>query len=254
MGQNYRPETSFTLALAAVENTLPHGPPLFRIMKFSLSLGRPSSLMGHSSSQPKHPDSQLHVGHLKADVEKQRHADDGSQWPSSSLAAPPPYTSAVAPENGARYMSPFSAAAGSSETSESMTLPPGSRRTRIFMIHPAFASAHRLRDIAYLQAPMRRESKENALDMLLRYDTVIIMDDSASMLQNQRWEQVCVTVMVLTAWQSNVFPQACEALSGLAQTAATYDRDGIDIHFLNHPKYGVNVKVSNGLRTTLRPP
>ncbi|KAG8219045.1 hypothetical protein J3R82DRAFT_4801 [Butyriboletus roseoflavus] len=204
-------------------------------MKFSLSLGRPSSLMGHSSSQsqPKHPDSQLHVGNLNNEVEKQQPANAGSQWPPSSLAAPPPYTSAtVAPEiqmNGVRLMSPSSAAAGSSETSESMPLPPGSRRTRMFMIHPAFASTDRLRDIAYLQAPMRRESKENALDMLRQYDTVIIMDDSASMLQDHRWEQ------------------ACEALSGLAQTAATYDRDGIDIHFLNHPKYGVNIKASDSL-------
>ncbi|KAF8549696.1 hypothetical protein OG21DRAFT_1372068, partial [Imleria badia] len=70
--------------------------------------------------------------------------------------------------------------------------------------------------------PMRRESKENALDMLRAYDTVVIMDDSGSMLKDDRWEQ------------------ACEALSELAQTATTYDRDGIDIYFLNHPKYGTN--------------
>ncbi|KAH0840306.1 hypothetical protein J3R83DRAFT_1316 [Lanmaoa asiatica] len=206
-------------------------------MKFSLSLGRPSGFMGHSSSQPKHRDPQLHVGDLNAEVEKQRPADAGSQWLPSNLAAPPPYTSAVALEtqiNGVRHMNPFSTAAGSSRTSESMALPPGSRRTRIFMIHPAFASPDRLRDIAYLQAPMRRESKENALDMLREYDTVIIMDDSASMLQDHRWEQ------------------ACEALGGLAQTAATYDKDGIDIHFLNHPKYGTNIKDPKNVRQLFR--
>ena len=65
------------------------------------------------------------------------------------------------------------------------------------MIHPAFSSPDRLRDVAYLQAPMRRESKENALDMLRKYDTVIIMDDSASMSQDRRWEQVRVTVTAL---------------------------------------------------------
>ena len=44
---------------------------------------------------------------------------------------------------------------------------------------------------------MRRESKENALDMLRKYDTVIIMDDSASMSQDRRWEQVRITVTAL---------------------------------------------------------
>ncbi|KAI9569280.1 hypothetical protein HD554DRAFT_2020640 [Boletus coccyginus] len=105
------------------------------------------------------------------------------------------------------------------------------------MIHPAFASSNRLRDVAYLQAPMRQESKEHALDMLRAYDTVIIMDDSSSMLQDRRWEQ------------------ACDALSGLAQIATTYDSDGIDIHFLNH-KYGTNVKDAMSVRqlfTHVRP-
>lgn len=39
-------------------------------------------------------------------------------------------------------------------------------------------------------------------------------------------------------------------MSELAQTAATYDKDGIDIYFLNHHKYGTNIKVRNGLCTT----
>ena len=154
--------------------------------------------MGHSSSQPMHSNPQFHIGNVNAGVEKQRPADPGSQWAPSSLAAPPPYTSVVAPgvQINGRPTSRSSAAAGSSKTSESMTLPPGSRHTRIFMIHPAFASYNRLRDIAYLQAPMRRESKENALEMLRTYDTVIIMDDSGSMQQDGRWEQVRVTVIL----------------------------------------------------------
>lgn len=164
-------------------------------MKFSLCLGRPSSFMVRSPSQPKYPEPQLQVGVLKADLEKRLPAEPGSQWPLSSSVAPPPYTSAVAPET--QINGSFPAAAGSSRTSDSMTLPPGSRHTRIFMIHPASASPDRLRDIAYLQAPMRRESKENALEMLRAYDTVIIMDDSASMLQDHRWEQVRTSVIVL---------------------------------------------------------
>jgi Mg-chelatase subunit ChlD len=186
-------------------------------MKFNLCLRRPSSSMGHSSSQPKHPDPQLHAGNLNADVEKQRPADTGSQWAPPSSAAPPPYTRAVAPgiQINGRPTSHSSAAAGSSGASET------------------FAS-NRLRDVAYLQAPMRQESKENALEMLRTYDTVVIMDDSGSMLRDDRWEQ------------------ACEALSNLAQIAATYDRDGIDIHFLNHPKSGMNVKDPNAVRQLFR--
>jgi hypothetical protein len=186
-------------------------------MKFNLCLRRPSSSMGHSSSQPKHPDPQLHAGNLNADVEKQRPADTGSQWAPPSSAAPPPYTRAVAPgiQINGRPTSHSSAAAGSSGASET------------------FAS-NRLRDVAYLQAPMRQESKENALEMLRTYDTVVIMDDSGSMLRDDRWEQ------------------ACEALSKLAQIAATYDRDGIDIHFLNHPKSCMNVKDPNAVRQLFR--
>lgn len=154
--------------------------------------------MGHSSSQPRNLDPQLRVGDPNADVNKQRPADVGTPWPPSSLAAPPSYSSVVAEEiNGVQHTSRPSAAAGFSRTSQSMTLPPGSCRTRIFMIHPAFSSPDRLRDVAYLQAPMRRESKENALDMLRKYDTVIIMDDSASMSQDRRWEQVRITVTAL---------------------------------------------------------
>ena len=224
--------------------------------KFSLSSGRPSSSVGHSSSQPKQPDPQLHIGDLNADDEKQRPADTSSQWDPSSLAAPPPYMNVATPEiNGVRPTTSRSpAAAGFSRASESMTLPPGSRHTRLFMIHPAFASSDRLRDIAYLQAPMRRESKENALEMLRTYDTVVIMDDLGSMQQDDRWEQVRIIYCNVECGKSNVIRKACEALSELAQIAATYDRDGIDIHFLNHPKSGMNVKASNGLCTTLRPP
>jgi len=43
---------------------------------------------------------------------------------------------------------------------------------------------------------MRQESKENALDMLRKYDTVVIMDDSASMVRDDRWEQVRFAVIM----------------------------------------------------------
>ncbi|KAF9003880.1 hypothetical protein BDQ17DRAFT_1279277 [Cyathus striatus] len=54
----------------------------------------------------------------------------------------------------------------------------------------------------------------NPLELLKYFDTVIIVDDSASM-KGHRWKQ------------------AGEALSELALTAAQYDSDGIDIYFPN---------------------
>ena len=168
-------------------------------MRFHLGLGR-----SHSSSHlTKRSDPQFHAVGSYADTEWQRPANTGNQWTYSDSAEPPPYTSVVANEiriNEAPHAGRSSAAAGPSRAPQSMTLPPGSRHTRVFMIHPAFASSNRLRDVAYLQAPMRRESKEDALDMLRAYDTVVIMDDSGSMLQDNRWEQVCYNHVILATW------------------------------------------------------
>jgi hypothetical protein len=37
--------------------------------------------------------------------------------------------------------------------------------------------------------------------------------------------------------------EAREALAGLADAAAKYDQDGIDVHFLNDHRVGTNMKV-----------
>lgn len=50
-------------------------------------------------------------------------------------------------------------------------------------------SVDRYKDPNYLRQPLRKESRENALETLKKYDTVLIMDDSGSMLGN-RWEEV----------------------------------------------------------------
>ncbi|KAF9226915.1 hypothetical protein BS17DRAFT_776332 [Gyrodon lividus] len=172
-------------------------------MKFNLPFGRSTSST-NSSSQSRQRGSQF---------DDHKAALDGSgandQW--SPSAAPPPYTSA-APEKGEKPTSPVPHIAGSSDGSG------------------APAPSNRLRDVNYLQAPMRQESRENALDTLRQYDTAIIMDDSGSMTQAGRWQQ------------------ACEALCGLAQIAASYDRDGIDIHFLNDRRQAIGVKDSEGVR------
>jgi len=62
------------------------------------------------------------------------------------------------------------------------------------------------------------------LKTLNQYDTVIIVDDSGSMTQGQRWAQ------------------AGEALGQLASVASKYDQDGVDIRFLNSSKKAKGVK------------
>ncbi|KAL4076384.1 hypothetical protein J3A83DRAFT_4052337, partial [Scleroderma citrinum] len=96
-------------------------------------------------------------------------------------------------------------------------LPAGSRHTRV-SIYPEgthASSLNRYKDPEYLKQPLRKESREDALETLRKYDTVFIVDDSGSM-QGSRWKE------------------AKEALSGLAHIAREYDSDGLDIHFLNH--------------------
>jgi len=69
--------------------------------------------------------------------------------------------------------------------------------------------------------------KEDDLEILRDYDTVIIVDDSGSM--------------------GSLWIQACTALSKLAAVASRYDKNGIDIHFLNHDRKGERLKVGGFL-------
>lgn len=69
----------------------------------------------------------------------------------------------------------------------------------------------------------RRSTREDLLDMLRKYNTVIVVDDSSSMA-GRRWSDTRA------------------ALAELASTAAGYDLDGVDIHFLNSEAVGRNIK------------
>ncbi|KAF9226923.1 hypothetical protein BS17DRAFT_728914 [Gyrodon lividus] len=174
-------------------------------MKFNLCFRKSPSTIRNSSSQSRQRGSQF--GDFDADTASHKAADGSGandQWLPS--AAPPPYWSAAPEKKGQPTI------AGPSDGSG------------------APAPSNRLRDAKYLQAPIRPESRENALETLRQYDTVIIMDDSGSMTQAGRWQQ------------------ACEALCGLSQIAASYDRDGIDIHFLNDRKQAIGVKDSENIR------
>ncbi|KAJ7937025.1 hypothetical protein B0H13DRAFT_2302768 [Mycena leptocephala] len=83
---------------------------------------------------------------------------------------------------------------------------------------------------------MRRETLEDALEILRKYDTVILVDDSGSMtLPGSKKGK--------TRWY-----EAGEALETLAETAQRYDGDGIDIYFLNNKTEALNIKSSSEVR------
>jgi len=77
--------------------------------------------------------------------------------------------------------------------------------------------------------PVRRNSVENALDSLRKYNTVLIVDDSSSM-EGAKWTE------------------ARNALAALADIAAKYDTDGIDVCFLNNRKIGQNMINANAVQ------
>lgn len=89
---------------------------------------------------------------------------------------------------------------------------------------------------SWLKRPMRSETLEDALEILRKYDTVILVDDSGSMtLPGSKKGK--------TRWN-----EAGEALETLAETAQRYDGDGIDIYFLNNQTESLNIKSSSEVR------
>ncbi|KAF8172801.1 hypothetical protein K438DRAFT_2023665 [Mycena galopus ATCC 62051] len=87
------------------------------------------------------------------------------------------------------------------------------------------------------QKPNRQTALENELEILKKYDTVILVDDSFSM----NWPG---SKRGLSRWD-----EARKALEPLAEVAGKYDQDGIDIHFLNDPRSGLGLKTSEDVRT-----
>ncbi|KAK7053973.1 hypothetical protein R3P38DRAFT_2853527 [Favolaschia claudopus] len=88
----------------------------------------------------------------------------------------------------------------------------------------------------WLNKPMRNETLEDALELLRKYDTVILVDDSTSMT-------VPGSKKGKTRWN-----EAGDALEALADTAQRYDSDGIDIYFLNNKTESLNMKSSSEVR------
>ncbi|KAF8528847.1 hypothetical protein BU17DRAFT_19257, partial [Hysterangium stoloniferum] len=77
--------------------------------------------------------------------------------------------------------------------------------------------------------PARRNSREDPLEYLRKFDTVIIVDDSSSM-------------------EGALWLEAREALAGIAEAAARYDANGIDLYFLNNRTVGTNLKKAHDVQ------
>ncbi|WWC73748.1 uncharacterized protein I206_107720 [Kwoniella pini CBS 10737] len=88
--------------------------------------------------------------------------------------------------------------------------------------------------------PLRRKStfiplagKEDALEMLRDYDTVLLVDDSTSMA-GQRWSE------------------ARQALMEVSEIAARYDENGVDIYFLNSKRVGKGIRAAHEVEDLFR--
>ncbi|KAJ7353396.1 hypothetical protein DFH08DRAFT_804956 [Mycena albidolilacea] len=90
--------------------------------------------------------------------------------------------------------------------------------------------------INILGKPMRQESRDDALDILRMYDTVIVVDDSPSMTEEGGQKGV-------SRWS-----EARQALRTLVDVVAKLDDDGIDIHFLNAKIVLLNMKSAEEVR------
>lgn len=77
----------------------------------------------------------------------------------------------------------------------------------------------------HISAGLVNLPRRDPFEILSSYDTVILVDDSGSMAGG-RWRE------------------AQKALMEVAETASAYDRDGIDVHFMNDTKVGQGLTVS----------
>jgi hypothetical protein len=143
-----------------------------------------------------------------------------SEAASNTFSAPPPYSDVVEaplPE-----------------------IPTGSSHTRVDHVPPPSHTHH-----THDRGSFNGQSLENVLEMLRKFNTVILVDDSGSM-RGERWKEVRVQYFysVILCHLLVTELKARSALASLAHTAAKYDADGIDVHFLNDQHVGSNMKVT----------
>ncbi|KAF7302254.1 hypothetical protein MIND_00792400 [Mycena indigotica] len=137
----------------------------------------------------------------------------------------PPVASSSAP----RRRSFFSVLSGNTRdiSAERQDAPPPA-------YHSIQSSQQRKHSPRWLRKPGTKysESFEDELEVLRKYDIVLLVDDSGSMVLpgskkgRTRWEE------------------AGEALATLAEITQQYDTDGIDIYFLNNRREALNIKSS----------
>lgn len=71
--------------------------------------------------------------------------------------------------------------------------------------------------------------REDPLSTLGRFDTILLIDDSASMAMGDLWKE------------------AANAVSGLAETLVKYDSDGIEVYFMNSSEYLLNARSAQSI-------
>ena len=99
---------------------------------------------------------------------------------------------------------PLSAGSASPAVAWSMSAPGSSSRSPSAAVPKWTTDEERL---AYLRRPLRQESYEDALEILRRYDTVIVVDDSSSMTKENRWSEVNAFegIIVLVRADTDIF-------------------------------------------------
>ncbi|KAK3079449.1 hypothetical protein LTS18_004834 [Coniosporium uncinatum] len=89
---------------------------------------------------------------------------------------------------------------------------------RPFLSSPLTTSPHTFNTVHIASSPpppSTSEPREDPYKLLIKYDTVFLVDDSGSMKKDARWAK------------------AEKTLAACAERAVRYDPDGVDIHFLN---------------------
>ncbi|KAL5508182.1 hypothetical protein ACEPAH_5801 [Sanghuangporus vaninii] len=80
-----------------------------------------------------------------------------------------------------------------------------------------------------ITSPISNNGREDPLELLKQYDTIFIIDDSVSMV-GERWTETR------------------EALASLAEVAARYDTEGIDVYFLNARRSARNMRSGESVK------
>lgn len=126
------------------------------------------------------------------------------------------------------FLSPNGSQGSTLTRSHSAAARTASMRSRPSSPAPSIASTRSERVVSNRMDPTRYEAdqnvKEDAFLFLQKFDTVIILDDSTSM-------------------KGLLWREARDALAGIADKVARYNINGIDLHFLNSPVIGKNLKV-----------